>query len=153
MASVPEGRAANQPDCVVTFTPPIGLWFPGASLSFAEIGSPASVVAVIAAGVNQLQAAAAAGSPLAPASAGAIGDFILDHVKSVGRQHTDGIGFDEQVRHGQGDTSGVVGKLAGEIAEGVGGGQVSVVREEVGQALGHDQIAIRRDDCVRSLRR
>ena len=28
MSSVPEGRAANQPLSVLTFTPPIGAWFP-----------------------------------------------------------------------------------------------------------------------------
>ena len=41
MFSVPEGRAANQPLAVTTFSPPIGALFPGARVSLAVIGSPA----------------------------------------------------------------------------------------------------------------
>ena len=43
MSSVPDGRAANQPCSVATFRPPIGAPLPGAAVSVAEIGSPASV--------------------------------------------------------------------------------------------------------------
>ena len=45
---MPDGRAANQADSVVTLSPPIGASFPGAVVSFAVIGSPASSVAVTA---------------------------------------------------------------------------------------------------------
>jgi hypothetical protein len=45
MFSVPEGRAANQPFSATTFRPPIGAPFPGARVSLAVTGSPASVVA------------------------------------------------------------------------------------------------------------
>ena len=43
MFSVPEGRAANQPLSVTTFSPPIGAPLPGAEVSLAVIGSPARV--------------------------------------------------------------------------------------------------------------
>ena len=42
MFSVPEGRAANQPLAVTTLRPPIGAPLPGAAVSLAVIGSPAS---------------------------------------------------------------------------------------------------------------
>ena len=45
MFSVPEGRAANQPLAVTTFRPPMGASLPGARVSLAVIGSPASVAA------------------------------------------------------------------------------------------------------------
>ena len=51
---VPEGRAANQPLVETTFSPPIGASFPGARVSFAVIGSPASSVAVTASGESFL---------------------------------------------------------------------------------------------------
>ena len=54
MFSVPEGRAANQPLVETTFSPPIGASFPGARVSFAVIGSPASSVAVTASGESFL---------------------------------------------------------------------------------------------------
>ena len=50
MFSVPEGRAANQPLAVTTFRPPIGASLPGARVSLAVIGSPASVDALTASG-------------------------------------------------------------------------------------------------------
>ena len=43
---MPDGRAANQPPSVTTFSPPIGAPLPGASVSRAMIGSPASSDAV-----------------------------------------------------------------------------------------------------------
>ena len=43
MFSVPDGRAANQPLAVTIFRPPIGAPLPGALVSRAMIGSPASV--------------------------------------------------------------------------------------------------------------
>ena len=46
---MPEG-AANQPLPATTFNPPIGASLPGARVSFAVIGSPASSVAVTASG-------------------------------------------------------------------------------------------------------
>src|SRR5437899_1542755 len=49
-SSVPDGRAANQPFAVVTFSPPIAAPLPGALVSFAVIGSPASPPAVTASG-------------------------------------------------------------------------------------------------------
>ena len=52
MFSVPEGRAANQPLAVMTFRPPIEALLPGALVSLAVIGSPASVDAVTASGDN-----------------------------------------------------------------------------------------------------
>jgi len=39
---VPDGRAANQPDSVTTFSPPIGAPLPGAVVSTSVIFSPAS---------------------------------------------------------------------------------------------------------------
>ena len=50
--TVPEGR--NQPLVDTTFSPPIGASFPGARVSFAVIGSPASSVAVTASGESFL---------------------------------------------------------------------------------------------------
>jgi len=50
MFSVPEGRAANQPLVAVTFSPPMAALFPGARVSFAVIGSPASVASLTASG-------------------------------------------------------------------------------------------------------
>ena len=38
----PGGRAANQPFAVITLRPPMALPLPGASVSMATIGSPAS---------------------------------------------------------------------------------------------------------------
>ena len=43
---MPDGRAANQPFSVVTLSPPRAAPLPGASVSVAVIGSPASSVAV-----------------------------------------------------------------------------------------------------------
>ena len=45
---MPDGRAANQPDPATTLSPPIGAPFPGAVVSAAVIGSPASSVAATA---------------------------------------------------------------------------------------------------------
>ena len=56
-SSVPEGRAANHPDCVVTFRPPIGAPLPGAVVSLAMIGSPASSLAVTSSGWRWARAA------------------------------------------------------------------------------------------------
>jgi len=42
MFSVPDGRAANHPSRVTTFSPPMGMPLPGASVKLATIGSPAS---------------------------------------------------------------------------------------------------------------
>ena len=50
MSSVPDGRAANQPLAVVTLSPPIGAPLPGAAVSFAVIGSPASSDAATSSG-------------------------------------------------------------------------------------------------------
>ena len=47
MSSVPEGRAANQPFAVTTFSPPSDAPFPGARVSVAVIVSPASSVALM----------------------------------------------------------------------------------------------------------
>jgi hypothetical protein len=54
MFSVPDGRAANQPLAETTFNPPIEASLPGARVSFAVIGSPASSVAVTASGESFL---------------------------------------------------------------------------------------------------
>ncbi len=53
MSSVPLGRAANQPLFATTFTPPIGASLPGAFVSTASIGSPASSVAVMSSGSSR----------------------------------------------------------------------------------------------------
>ena len=50
MFSVPDGRAANQPLAVTTFSPPMAASLPGARVSLAVIGSPASSLAVTASG-------------------------------------------------------------------------------------------------------
>ena len=55
MFSVPEGRAANQPLSVTTFSPPIGAPLPGAEVSLAVIGSPARVSVATAVGRQLLQ--------------------------------------------------------------------------------------------------
>ena len=47
---MPDGRAANQPDPATTLSPPIGAPFPGAVVSAALIGSPASSVAATCSG-------------------------------------------------------------------------------------------------------
>ena len=47
---MPDGRAANQPLAVTTFSPPIGASLPGARVSFWTIGSPASSDALTASG-------------------------------------------------------------------------------------------------------
>jgi hypothetical protein len=54
---VPDGRAANQPFSVTTFRPPIGASLPGARVSLAVIGSPASSVAVTCSGESLPSAA------------------------------------------------------------------------------------------------
>ena len=51
---MPDGRAANQPDSVTTFRPPIGAPLPGAVVSIAVIGSPASWSAVTGQTPSQL---------------------------------------------------------------------------------------------------
>src|SRR5438094_736165 len=53
----PQYRAANQPFAVATLSPPIGAPLPGAVVSFAVIGSPASVVAVTASAESRPSAA------------------------------------------------------------------------------------------------
>ena len=54
---MPDGRAANQADSVVTLSPPIAASLPGAEVSFAVIASPASSVAVTASGDSAASAA------------------------------------------------------------------------------------------------
>ena len=54
---MPEGRAANQPFSVTTLSPPIGASLPGAFVSRATIGSPASVSAFTASGESLPSAA------------------------------------------------------------------------------------------------
>ena len=49
---MPDGRAANQADSVVTLSPPMAAPFPGAVVSLSVIGSPASSVAVTASGAS-----------------------------------------------------------------------------------------------------
>ena len=48
MCSVPEGRAANELPAATTFRLPMGALSPGARVSLAVIGSPASVDALTA---------------------------------------------------------------------------------------------------------
>ena len=50
MFSVPDGRAANQPLAATTFNPPMAALLHGRAVSFAVIGSPASVNAVTSPG-------------------------------------------------------------------------------------------------------
>ena len=50
MFSVPDGRAANQPLAVTTFKPPMEASLPGARVSLAVIGSPASFDSLTASG-------------------------------------------------------------------------------------------------------
>ena len=57
--------------------------------------------AMIAARVNQLQAAASAAGPLAPAAPGAIGYFVLDDVNRICRQRAMTVRFDQGIAHGQ----------------------------------------------------
>ena len=52
MFSVPEGRAANQPLAAMTFKPPMGALLPGALVSLAVMGSPASSESLTASGDN-----------------------------------------------------------------------------------------------------
>jgi len=58
---VPDGRAANQPFRVTTFSPPIDAPFPGAFVIFAMIGSPASSLSVRDSAVSFLKAAFSSG--------------------------------------------------------------------------------------------
>jgi hypothetical protein len=55
-SSVPEGRTANQPLRAQTFSPPMSAPLPGAFVSFAVIGSPASWSAASASGRSALSA-------------------------------------------------------------------------------------------------
>ena len=50
MSSVPDGRAANQPLAVITFSPPMGAPLPGARVRVPVMGSPASREAVTISG-------------------------------------------------------------------------------------------------------
>ena len=52
MFSVPEGRAANQPVAVSTFSPPMAAPLPGARVSFAVIGSPARSASLTLSGAS-----------------------------------------------------------------------------------------------------
>ena len=52
---MPDGRAANQPDAAITLSPPIGAPLPGAVVSAAVIGSPASSVAETCSGESLRQ--------------------------------------------------------------------------------------------------
>ena len=61
MFSVPDGRAANQPLADTTFRPPMGASLPGARVSLAVIGSPASFEALTASGDELLQPAFCSG--------------------------------------------------------------------------------------------
>ena len=60
---MPEGRAANQPLAATTLMPPIAASLPGARLSLARIGSPASSVAVTDCGDSRAAAPSARVSP------------------------------------------------------------------------------------------
>jgi ASPIC and UnbV len=57
MFSVPDGRAANHPFSVTTFSPPMEARFPGARVSLLRMGSPASSFAITASGVSFSKAA------------------------------------------------------------------------------------------------
>ena len=58
---MPDGRAANQPFSVTTLSPPIGAPLPGAVVSLAVIGSPASSRAATADGESRFRIAFCAG--------------------------------------------------------------------------------------------
>ena len=61
MFSVPDGRAANHPLAVTIFRPPIGALLPGAVVSLAVIGSPASVCSYTSEGESFFSRAFCAG--------------------------------------------------------------------------------------------
>ena len=54
---MPDGRAANQPEAATTLSPPIGSPLPGAVVSAATIGSPASSLAATCDGDSRASAA------------------------------------------------------------------------------------------------
>ena len=61
MSSVPDGRAANHPWAVTTLTPPIATLLPGARVTEARMGLPASSLAVIISGESLARAAFCSG--------------------------------------------------------------------------------------------
>ena len=93
-------------------------------------------------GINQFQAAAAAGGPFPPASARAIGHLIFDHQN--GR-----VGV-ERLWHRQREQFAVVRQLAAIIAHRVTAVQIRILGKYIRQIARHDQITVR---CERDIRK
>lgn len=91
-------------------------------------------------GINQLQAAAAAGGPFSPASAGTVGHFVFLHVNGVGSEKGLGLGQDDQFA--------VMRQLAAVVAVSVAGIEIGVTGKQIVDILAHHHIAVGADDRV-----
>ena len=107
---------------------------------------------VVAARVDQLQAAAAAITPPAPTPAGAVEHLVHDDVNDAGLDHSAEVCGVHGIRHGQGDSFAGIAQRAGIIADGVVRGQRRggrrVIGDEASDVFGDDEVAIDRDDGV-----
>ena len=112
---------------------------PGGLGRLVAIG-PVAGQAVIAAGVDQLQAAAAPVRPLPPPAAGAVGHLIHDRVNLIGASEGHG--------HGQGEAGAAVWQMPRIIAHRIQRVQVRVSRPQVGPVACQHQVAVRRQQAV-----
>ena len=104
---------------------------------------PIQTAPLVRASVNQLQAAAAAVGPAAPAAAGAVGDLVHDDVQIIRGHVPRSIRAGRGVRHRQCDLFAGVGQFSAEIADGVRRVELRVVREQISRVASDHQIIAR----------
>ena len=120
---------------------------PGGLRRFITVG-PVGRETVVGIGIDQLQAAAAAIRPLAPATAFVVSDLIDGDMDRVGNRYPV-VRDDDLVRHGQSDSFAGVGKVTAEVTERVVGGQPDIIGQQAEEVVGSDDVSIGRDDRVR----
>ena len=110
--------------------------------------SPVGSQTMVAARINEFEAAAAAMRPLSPSSANAVSDFIDNDPGNVGLRDSGCVGVDHHVGHGYGKSLAAAGQMTAKIANGVVRIQIGITHEQVGRVLCHDEVPARRDHRV-----
>src|SRR5258706_2762946 len=87
----------------------------GRFIAIAPIGRQA----MIAAWIDQLEAAAAALGPVTPTSSGAVSHFIPDDINDICLERTAGIGADKLIRHRKRKPLALASKRTAEVSHGI----------------------------------
>lgn len=103
---------------------------PGTLARFIAVG-PVRGLEVVGVRVDEFETAAQAITPLAPAPARSVGEFVHLDVDAVGFGEAEGVRDDNPVGHGEGEPFAAVAQRTVEIAEHRRGGKRGVSREEV----------------------